>query len=683
MMRRFSLRLLTLAFLLSPVMSAFGQDAGDKSPAEKPAAKPAPAPAEAAPNETEPAAEPGKREIPLNVDQQALANRFERFQKTMRKMAEQMRSNDPERADLLLRAISRSQEDRVVGQMRIIEQLLTRGQFGDSVTRQEDLLKNLHVLLDLLQSENRLSEIDAERKRLQGLLRDVNKLVGKEKDARAINERGGNSDRASDKQDDVKDETEGVIKKIDAQDAEKAAEGEPGEGKPGEGKPGEGKPGEGKPEEGKPGEGKPEEGKPGEGKPEEGKPEEGKPEEGKPEEGKPEEGKPEEGKPEEGKPGEGKPGEGKPEEGKPEEGKPEEGKPEEGKPEEGKPEEGKPEEGKPGEGKPGEGKPKEGKPGEAKPGEAKPGEAKPGEGKPGEGKPGEGKPGEGKPGEGKPGEGKPGDANPDQTPGREELEKARDEMQKAIDELRKKNRDRASRHQDEAIRELLEAKEKLEEILRQLREEEKKLMLAALEARFRKMLGMQLLVYQDTVRLNKSAKPGDATLPTRARQLARSEEEIVTEVDKALILLREEGSSVAFPEAALAIREDMVDIVGLLDGAKTGELTQTLEQSVIEALEEMVDALQKEMEKQKEQEQKESKPQEGQPRDKPLVDALAELKMLRSLQLRVNRRTRQLGRMIEGDQAGDPDLLDQLQTLSRRQARIQQATYDLATGKNK
>jgi len=536
-----------LAFLLSPVMSASGQDAGEKSPAEKPAAKPAPA--EAAPTETAPAAEPEKREIPLNVDQQALANRFERFQKTMRKMAEQMRSNDPERADLLLRAISRSQEDRVVGQMRLIEQLLNNKQFGDSVARQEDLLKNLHVLLDLLQSENRLSEIDAERKRIQGLLRDVNRLVGKEKDARAINERGGNGERATDKQGDVKGETEGVISKIDQQDADKAGEDKPGEGKPGEGKPGEGKPGEGKP------------------------------------------------------------------------------------------------------------------------GEEKPGEEKPGEGKPGEGKPGEGKPGEGKPG--------------DQTPGREELEKARDEMQKAIDELRKKNRDTASRHQDEAIRELLEAKEKLEEILRQLREEEKKLMLAALEARFRKMLGMQLLVYQDTVRLNKSASAADKSLPARSKQLARSEEEIVTEVDKALILLREEGSSVAFPEAALAIREDMVAIVGLLDDTKTGELTQTLEQSVIEALEEMVDALQKEMEKQKEQEQKEGKPQEGMPKDKPLVDALAELKMLRSLQLRVNRRTRQLGRMIDGDQAENADLLDQLQTLSRRQARIQQATYDLATGKNK
>ena len=256
-------------------------------------------------------------------------------------------------------------------------------------------------------------------------------------------------------------------------------------------------------------------------------------------------------------------------------------------------------------------------------------------------------------------------------------------MQKAIDELRRKNRETASRHQDEAIRELLEAKEKLEEILRQLREEERKLMLAALEARFRKMLGMQLLVYQDTIRVNKSASPGDETHAARSKSLARSEDEIVLEVDKALVLLREEGSSVAFPEAALAIREDMVAITGLLDDAKTGELTQTLEQSVIEALEEMVDALQKEMEKQKEQEPKDGKPKEGMPQDKPLVDDLAELKMLRSLQLRVNRQTRQLGRLIDGDQATEADLLEQLQTLSRRQARIQKATYDIATGKNK
>jgi hypothetical protein len=258
-------------------------------------------------------------------------------------------------------------------------------------------------------------------------------------------------------------------------------------------------------------------------------------------------------------------------------------------------------------------------------------------------------------------------------------------MERAIDRLRKeRDRNQASRHQDEAIRKLLEAKEKLEEILRQLREEERKLLLASLEARFRKMLGLQLLIYQSTVRLDKSNKE-DETFLSRTKQLAGSEAELVVDAKKALVLLRAEGSSVAFPQAVEAIQEDMEAIVRLLEEAKVGELTQTIEQSVIEALEEMVDALQKEIEKQEEEEkeQKDSPPKDQGDKDKPLVDDIAELKMLRSLQLRINRTTRRFGRQIEGEQADNPDVLDQLQILGRRQSKIQKATYDIATGRNK
>ena len=79
-------------------------------------------------------------------------------------------------------------------------------------------------------------------------------------------------------------------------------------------------------------------------------------------------------------------------------------------------------------------------------------------------------------------------------------------------------------------------------------------------------------------------------------------------------------------------------------------------------------------------------PMSGEPPEPPLVDILAELKMLRSLQLRVNRMTKQFGRMIDspdGEQALKADVLEQLRRLSVRQARIQQATYNLATGRNK
>ena len=54
-----------------------------------------------------------------------------------------------------------------------------------------------------------------------------------------------------------------------------------------------------------------------------------------------------------------------------------------------------------------------------------------------------------------------------------------------------------------------------------------------------------------------------------------------------------------------------------------------------------------------------------------------------TLQLRVNRRTKRLGRLIDGEQATEADVVDQLRQIATRQARIQKATYDLATGRNR
>jgi hypothetical protein len=524
-----------------------------------------------------------KKVLPLDIGQQAVLSRFDRFEKELVQMAEQLRKADPERAELLFRTHSKSQQERVIGQMRMVHELLAgkNPQFGDSIQRQEQLVTSLVTLLDLLQSENRISEIEAERARVKEILKNVNKLIGKEKDVRANTERGSDPNKSAKDQENVAKDAKQLIDDVKEQDAKKQAEREsnnPADDKGADMPPG--KDGDAKdPMPPKDGNAEPKE--PGESDPKSGEPKDGQPKEGDPPNGEPQEGKSQEGQPQEGEPLEQK--------------------------------------------------------------------------------------------------------NQQQTPGREDLEEARQEMEKAIQELRdKKDRGKASRHQDEAIRQLLEAKEKLEEILRQLREEEKSLTLASLESRFRKMLSMQLLVYQETLRLDKESEGKDSNLIARGKQLATQEEEIVQEVDKALVVLREEGSSVAFPEAVEAIREDAASIVELLDQGKAGELTQTLEQAVIEAIEEMVDALQQEMENKKDdEEQKPGQQQQGQPQEKPLVDALSELKMLRSLQLRINRRTRQLGRMIEGDQAGEPELLKQLKTLSGRQSRIQRATYDLSTGRNK
>ena len=75
-------------------------------------------------------------------------------------------------------------------------------------------------------------------------------------------------------------------------------------------------------------------------------------------------------------------------------------------------------------------------------------------------------------------------------------------------------------------------------------------------------------------------------------------------------------------------------------------------------------------------------PAAGQPDDVRLVDKLAELKMIRSLQMRINKRTQRYGEMIQGEQADSPDLLKALEGLADRQQRVYKATADLQQGRN-
>ena len=153
-----------------------------------------------------------------------------------------------------------------------------------------------------------------------------------------------------------------------------------------------------------------------------------------------------------------------------------------------------------------------------------------------------------------------------------------------------------------------------------------------------------------------------------------------------MTLLKEEGSSVAFPQGVEQIRDDMLSIVRRLGKNDVGDFTQSIEKDVIESLEELVAALQSEIENRKKpenQRQRRQKRPASEENEKQLVEQIAELKMLRSLQLRVNRRTKEIGRRIHGEQATADDLATELQRLARRQAEIQEATYIIASGRNR
>ncbi len=324
-----------------------------------------------------------------------------------------------------------------------------------------------------------------------------------------------------------------------------------------------------------------------------------------------------------------------------------------------------------------------------------PAKSKPGEGQPSDGQPS--KPSDKPPSDSPPSQGKPGAQSPDddsdqkpQQP-QEPADRAANRLraaQQRMDEAKKKlddaQRKGASDHQQQALKDLEQAKAELERVLRQLREEEVERTLTQLAARFRKMLEMQTAVYEGTVRLDhvpETQRTHDHEI--ESARLSRQESQIVHEVDKALLLLHEEGSSVAFPEAIEQMRDDMRQVTDRLAALKVEKITQALEKDIIAALEETISALEKSI---KDLEKKRTppgmQPAAGQPDDMSLVDKIAELRMIRSLQMRINKRTQMYGEMIHGDQAETPELLKALDGLAERQQRVYRAAADLQQGRN-
>jgi hypothetical protein len=135
---------------------------------------------------------------------------------------------------------------------------------------------------------------------------------------------------------------------------------------------------------------------------------------------------------------------------------------------------------------------------------------------------------------------------------------------------------------------------------------------------------------------------------------------------------------------------DVQSVVDRLAKADTGKLTVAIEQEIVSSLEEMIEALvavQKDQKKRKEQRQSPGGQPGGQPGEQPLVDQLAEMRLIRTLQLRVNKRTQSLSEALKDPndvvgQADAEDISGQLRSLAERQASIKQVTRDIVVGKN-
>ena len=516
----------------------------------------------------------------LRDDQLAISGRYARFERMLSQMADILGRQDPERADLLRRAIGKGREDRISEDIEKIVALLEKHELGGASEQQAEVIESLQVLLKLLQSEDRRSSVERERERLNGLLKDVRTVITEQRSARAATRNAEAPSSAAPGQQKALSETEKLLDSMREHDDEEAKEADAGEPS---------------------------------GEPKDGASKDDESRDGEPKAGQPKDSEPSEGSPEN---GDQKPNDDK--------------------------------------------QPtKDDDPTKSKTPST---DAQQSEG-----------------GRSKSGQQNSGRKPSKQSPGREQLEKAREQMQQALEALKQQKRDEAVKDEDQALEELHAAAAKLEEMLKQLREEEKEMMLAALEARFQRMLMAETQIHEGTVSL--AATPQKDWLDqyySRCRELAQQQSELTQECAQTVNLLREDGSSASILLAVEDIEADMGSVTGWLQESTVTELTQSVQTDILESLRQLIEATQQEMQEMKEHEQQQQQQQNSQ--EKPgLVKLMAEIRMLRTLQLQVNRRTKQLDGLMQSVTTEDqPALRKQLHELAVRQQRLIVTAKELA-----
>ncbi|TWU60791.1 hypothetical protein Poly51_10720 [Rubripirellula tenax] len=526
-------------------------------------------------------------ETPLSQRQTGVAERYQRLEELLLRLADVESVENPERSALLRRAARQSRDKFVLERLRTASSSLQSLEFQKAVDEQSAATEELASLLKLLLSEDRSKRIRDEKERFTKLVKDLKRNLNNQRSTRARTENGADMKEVEAEQKAVTEKSEELKSRLDEEEAESKENDEPSTSDP---------------------------------------------------------------------------------ESDPSDSKPSDSKPSDSKPSDSKPSDSKPSDSKPSDSKPSDSKPSDSKPSDAKPSDSKPSDAKPSESKPADGQ--------------APPSGQPPSAEQEV---QEQLDKAIEKMKQAEKELEEAKREEATEKQREAEENLRAAIDRLERILRQLREEEMQRELAKLEARLRKMAAMQTKVLEDTINLAATpASQRSRQTDLKAGDLAFEEKKITMEADRAMLLLREEGSSVAFPEVVLQIRSDTARVADRLAETKIDAVTQGIQEDILAALAEMIEALQKaqrDLEKQKQEESQGQPGQSGQG-EQPLVEALAELKLIRTMETRIKSTTNRYSGLLESGESSGDEVLPLLQDLSERQNRLYRITRDLVLKRN-
>jgi len=142
-------------------------------------------------------------------------------------MAEFIRKTEPERSDILIRAINNSKENGVFRDMEdLVKLLASTDQLGDAVDQQGEVVDELQSLLELLMSDDREKELAEERARIEQYIKDLTKIIAGQKDVRAATDRDDPSQGLTPRQQKLAEKTAELKKLIEEQDKQAKAKAE-------------------------------------------------------------------------------------------------------------------------------------------------------------------------------------------------------------------------------------------------------------------------------------------------------------------------------------------------------------------------------------------------------------------------------------------------------------------------
>jgi hypothetical protein len=151
--------------------------------------------------------------------------------------------------------------------------------------------------------------------------------------------------------------------------------------------------------------------------------------------------------------------------------------------------------------------------------------------------------------------------------------------------------------------------------------------------------------------------------------LASRENGVAGLADDVLDLLSEDGTTLVFPGVVGEIKDDIVNVAGLLSRIQTGERTQYIQSQIERALEEILKAI--EMAQRSPPPPNPSQGRQSKSGAGPLLPHSVELKLVRTLQLRVNERTQTFDLQRKPDAALDSEDKLQLGAISKKQREVE------------